>query len=156
PNGLASDGVEADGGLVEDEDFGPMEHGLGDFEAANHSAGIVLDQLIGSVEEAHEAQGFVDALLAQGAGKAVELGGELEVLVAGEAAVGGENLGHVTDVPAHVLGSFDDVEASDHGGAGGRRKQRGEHLYGGALAGAVGAQQTEDSAVGNAEIDVID
>ena len=46
PHGAARDGIEADGGLVEKQDGGTVQHGLRDFEAANHSAGICFHELV--------------------------------------------------------------------------------------------------------------
>ena len=107
------------------------------------------------IGEAHEVQGVFDAALALGAGDAVELGGKVEIFPAGEAAIGGKHLRHVADSAADLRGSFDDVEAGDRGGALGRLEQGGEHLDGGALAGAVGSQEAEDGAVGDVQGDVI-
>ena len=38
PDGLLRNRVEADGGLIKKKNAWMVEHGLGDFEAANHAA----------------------------------------------------------------------------------------------------------------------
>ena len=86
-----------------------------------------------------------DPRLALGAGNVVELGENKQVLVAGERAVGGEQLGHIADHAPHVGGLADDVEPGDRAvpEVGGSRVV--SILMAGGLAGAVGAQQPENS-----------
>ncbi len=132
-----------------------MQHGLRDFEAPDHAAGVGLDELAAEIGESHEPQGVFDAALALGAGDAVELAGEIEIFPAGEASVGGKHLRHVADSAADLGGSFDDVEAGHRGGSFGRLEHGGEHLDRGGLAGAVWSQQAEDRSVGHVQGDVI-
>ena len=79
-------------------------------------------------------------VLALGPGDVVQLGENQQILIAVQVAVGGDQLGHVADEPAHLGGLVDDVEAGHPGVPGGGGQQGGEHLDGGGLAGAVGAE----------------
>ena len=51
---------------------------------------------------------------------------------------------------------FDDVEAADERGAGGRRQQRHQHPDQRGFAGAVGSEQAEDLAFLDGEADAVD
>ena len=53
-------------------------------------------------------------------------------------------------------GSVDDVVAGDRGGAGGRLEQRRQHPQRGGLAGAVRAEEADDLALGDVEVDAVD
>jgi len=48
------------GGLVEEEYAWAVEHGLGDFQAADHAAGVLPHRPIGQVFERHEVKGARD------------------------------------------------------------------------------------------------
>src|SRR5579863_10462569 len=66
--------IKADGGLIEKKDGGTMQHGLRDLQAANHSAGVGLHQLVPEISQAHKLQSIFDATLALSPRNAVELG----------------------------------------------------------------------------------
>src|SRR5579872_3859273 len=70
PDRAASDGIESDGGLIEKQNGGAVQHGLRDFQTPDHAAGVCLDELTAEIGESHEPQGVFDAALALGAGDA--------------------------------------------------------------------------------------
>ena len=87
---------------------------------------------------------------------AVEDAVEIHVLVGGEFVVDAGVLKHDAELLARgglMGGGVETVEL--HVAAGGRQ-QRGEHLDGGGFAGAVGAQEGEDLALGDIESDIVD
>ena len=75
-------------------------------------------------------------------------------LVAPELAVpGAVALADVADRAADVALGGDDVVAGDLRGPGGRRDEGGEHPQGGRLAGAVGAEEGDELALGDLEVE---
>lgn len=94
-----------------------MEHGLGDFQATDHAAGVLPHQPIGQVFERHEVKGARDTAFAFRAGYVVEAGGDGEVFLARERAIDGEHLGHVPNHAAHATGLPDNIEHGDRGRA---------------------------------------
>ena len=88
-----------------------------------------------------------------GARHAVKLCAEHEIFKAGERAIGGNKLRDIADAAADFGGGFHDVESRDKRSARGWREKGGEHFYGGGFAGAVGAEEAEDLAARNTEID---
>src|ERR1035441_2371827 len=63
PNRVARNRVQTDGRLIEEEHPRSMQRGLGDFQAANHAAGILGHQAAAVGSQAHEIQGLPDARL---------------------------------------------------------------------------------------------
>ena len=80
---------------------------------------------------------------------------EHEVLAAGEVLVDGRVLAGEADRLADALGVLDHVEAADAGVAGVGDEQGGQDADGGRLAGAVGAEHTEDGAASDGEVDAL-
>ena len=75
----------------------------------------------------------------------------LQVFFDGQVLVAGQRLGNDADHAPHVVGIFGHIVAGDDGFARGDGDQRGHHADERALAGAVGAEQAEDLALGHAE-----
>ncbi len=92
PQVAAEDGVEADGGFVEDEEFRGAEQGDREGDPAALAAGEVAGEGVGVAGEVDVLDGAGDALAAAGAGgpAGVQDGGEVvEVLADGEVVVDG-------------------------------------------------------------------
>ncbi|MNK83589.1 hypothetical protein D3C87_1034070 [compost metagenome] len=87
---------------------------------------------------------FQDALAPAGTRDTVELGEEVEVLVARQRPVRGKQLRHIANVLTHLHGLVDDVEAGHPRRPRGRRQERDEHPDERALSRPVWAQQTKD------------
>ena len=113
PQVAAQDGVEADGGFVEDEEFGGAEQGDGEGDAAALAAGEVAGEGVGVGGEVDVGDGAGDVSRRRSAARGrVEDGGEVvEVLADGQVVVDGGGLGDVADAGAQ--------------GGGGRRGGRG-------------------------------
>ena len=150
-------GREAGGGLVEDEDRGLDDEGAGDGEhlplAAGQRAGAT-GGAGGEVGEDGVERG--DALGA--AGLRQDGGGELEVLVDRE---GGEDVLGLRDEGEAVAdllvgGGLGDVGAGEVDAAGMDRDEAGDGLDEGRLAGAVRADEDEELAGRDGEVDGAD
>ena len=70
-------------------------------------------------------------------------------------SIAGQRLGNDADHAAHRVGIFAHIVAGDNGLAAGDRDQRRHHADERAFAGAVGAEQAEDLAVGHREGDAL-
>ena len=95
-------GVEARGGLVEQQQVGFVEDGPGQREAGPHAGGVPADLLFERVEDAEAPRRLLDALRAHRRVDAEEVGGVLEVVVAGEPVVQGGARRHHPAAPAHL------------------------------------------------------
>ena len=153
--GAGGDGVDAFEGLVEEEDFGAVDDGGGEGEFFLHAVGVVGDEFFGFAGEAHEVEEFGGAGGGGGGVEAVHASDEAEVFGGGEAAEEGEAFGDDADLALDFDGVGDGVEAEDLDGAGGGSEQAGEHLDGGGFAGAVGAEEAEELAGSDGEVDVL-
>ena len=144
PNRVARNRVQPDGRFIEEEHFGPMQRGLGDFQAANHAAGVFAHHAAGIGGQVHELQCLPDARLLLAARQVVELREDQQVLVPGERTVHRDRLRHVADDAANADRLRGDGETGHARLARGGRQERGEHLDRGGLARPVGAEQAED------------
>ncbi len=111
PDGDAGDGIEAGGGLVEKKDVWIVDEASRDFKTAAHSAGERLGLRAAPLDEVDGLEHFRDVLLAFGAGNAVELGVDAQVLFDGEVRIAGQRLGNDADHAAHSVGIFGHIVA---------------------------------------------
>ena len=156
PHAGAGDRVEADGRLVEDQQAGRADQRLGEFEPADHAAGVGAGQPVGGVGEVHRVQRLGDAVGAFAAGDVEDAGEQCDVLPAGQARVGGQLLRHVAEQAAYRHPVPGRVVAEDPDHAGRDRQQRGDAADRGRLAGAVGAEQSEDLALAHGQVEAVD
>src|SRR5690606_11913222 len=82
---------------------------------------------------------------------AARAAGELEVVFDRHVAVQGRRFGQVADALAHFVGEDVHVVAAHAGGAFAGADVGGQHLHGGGLAGAVGAEKAQHLALVNVE-----
>ena len=153
--GTGGNGVYALEGFVEKQNFGCVDDGCGQGQLLLHAVREVGDELLGFVGEAHEFEQLFAALEGGGAIEAVHLADETEILGGGEAAEEGEALGDDADLALDFKGVCGEVHAEHLNAAGGGCEQAGKHLDGGGLACAVGAEEPEELAGRDAEIDVL-
>jgi hypothetical protein len=154
--GVGGDGIDAFEGLVEEEELGAVDDGGGEGELLAHAVGVVGDELLGFVGEAHELEEFGGALGGGGFIQAIHAADEGEVLAGGEFAEEGHAFGDDADVTFHFDGVVEEILTEDLNGAGGGGEQAGEHLDGGGFAGSVGAEEAEELAGFDREIEVVD
>ena len=157
PEIAAGDGIDAVGRLVEKQHARRVDERAGEAELLLHAAGEVAGEALPERGEIAEAEQPVDLLGAAADGHAVDVGVESDVLHHREVRIKAEALAHVADVLLEALGVAHDIEARHLGGAAaGSEQDAGEHAHGGRLAGAVGADEAEDLAVGDVEVEPCD
>lgn len=149
-----AEGVNAGGGFVEEEEVGVVEEGLGQADALEHAFGVGAEASVSSGAEIDEIEELLDA------------GGEAWAGHAGEAAVvvedfaSGEEVGEIRvfreEAEAVAGGHGAGGVAEDGGGAAGGGGKAEEEFHGGAFAGAVGAEEAEDLAGLDREMEVFE
>ena len=166
-------GVHAGGGFVEEEDLGLGGEGAGDFEAALLAVGEVAGELVGAGFEAEGFEedvggGFVLVVFElvvwgaeDGAEEAVGDGlveSDEDVFEDGEAAEEADVLEGAGDAGAVDLeGLFADEGFSGESDvAGGGAVDAGDDVEGGGFAGAVGADEAEELALVEREVEVVE
>src|SRR5882762_4112096 len=117
------DGVYAFEGLVEEEDFWPVNDGCGESQLLLHAVGEVGDEFFGFAGEAHEFEELFAALERGGAVEAVHLANETEVFRGGEAAEEGQAFGYDADLALDFDGVSGEVHSEDLNAAGGGCEQ---------------------------------
>jgi len=156
PELIAGLWVEAEGGLVEEQDSRGMEKAAGDFETALHAAGELLDLVVAALPELKELEELLGALAADFCRYTVEHAVDLHVLPSSKVLVERGVLKDDAEAAARFVLAPLRVETVKLYGAAGRPKQGGEHLDGGGFAGSVGAEEGENLAGGYLEGDVVD
>src|SRR6185436_20942474 len=147
-------GIDAGGGLVEEEHARLVHDGRAERDALLPAAGQAARDLLVPALEPRERQHPADLLLALAVRNSVDAGEELEVLPHGQVVVEGEPLGHVADALADVLRAEVAALARQPDLAAAGIEQAAQHLDGGRLAGAVRAEQAVDLAVPDLEAHV--
>src|SRR6185437_13357023 len=148
--------IEPRGRLVEDRDIGALHHHLGKAQPLPHAAREGRDLAVGDRIELHALQGRIDALARRVAIEPRQLGGIGQVLPRSEIVIKADRVRQIADAALHLQGLAHRVEAADIDGALIRLGEAQQHEDGGRLAGAVGAQQAENLAALDREIDAVD
>ena len=156
PDSGSAYGVEAGGGLVEEEHFGIVDEGGSEVEPALHAAGVGAYEPVYGGADVHEGLEGLYAHVYLLAGKAVEASLELYEFSAGLLVVEGGVLEGCAYVKADLHGVGDDVITGDGGSAPGGHEEGGEHPDEGCLARAVGAEKGVDLAFGDGEVNAVD
>ena len=116
---VALGGVEAGGGLVDDDELGVGEQGLGDAEALLHAAGVGAEGLLAGGPEVGLVEQSVDHLVALGlVGDALHDGEVVEHVERGHLGVDAELLGQIAEDFADGVLVLEDVDAVERDGAG--------------------------------------
>src|ERR1019366_2435348 len=144
---LAAFGVEAVGGLVEEEEFGIVDERLRELDALLHAGGVAADEAVALLVEADVTERLGGAFARGGggeAGHAAHVGHE----------VGGGHiyrkavvLGEVADELADLERVGERVHAQNFEGTGGGGEEAEEDADEGGFAGAVGADEADDAGV---------
>ncbi len=156
PEDVTGLGVQAGGGLVEEQQVGPVDQAPGDREPALHAAGEILDGRLRLLGELDELEQLVDA--------AVDLGPrDPEV-----AAVDEQVVADVELVVEGVLLRTDSQPAADRRTVDSRihpedlqlattdRGHRRDHPHGRGLAGPIGPEEAERLAAPDLDVDALD
>jgi hypothetical protein len=132
-------GIDAGGGLVEDEEARLLDEGLGEADALEHAFRVAAEAAVAGVLEADQVRGAPRRARGVSRREAADFSVEMERLLAGEEFV---EVGVLRE-EADFLAALDlaAVAPEDAGAAGAGGDEAEDDLHGGALAGAVGAQE---------------
>ena len=153
PHRLAAARVEPDGRLVEEHDLRLADEAGGEVEPPAHAAGVGADPAAAGVAELEAAQQLAGPGAGGSAAEALQAAHHAEVLLPGLELVDGGVLPGEADRAADAAAVGDDVEPGDAGRARVRPQQRAEQPHGGGLARPVGAEQREDGAGADLQVD---
>lgn len=149
-------GIEAGGGLVEEQNLGMVEQAFGELDAALHASGKSFDAIGSAVEQSDAGEDFCDACFEFGAAQAVEVSLMPEVFVGGELWVNALGLEDDANVAAQGSGLVDGVKAGDRGAAGSGDHERGKNAEESGFAAAVRAEEAEEFGGANVEGDAVE
>ena len=154
PKTIPSDGVDAGGGLIEDEQLRRMDHCHGEGQALTHAQGQFLGAGLQIGFQTEARRQFRDALGNPPRRQPIEPGVEIQVAPHADLAIEGEGLGHKPQALAQgrVLGRHRLTE--DPGLAGAGWQQPSQHAHGGRFAAAVRTEKTKDLPWMNVQADV--
>ena len=156
PKRIARDRIDAGSRLVEDENGGLMQHRDRELkpllDAERQALGLGVDDSFQIVA----LQKLLDAAFDLVGRQMVKLRVQIEILPHGKFAVEREGLRHVADVAAHLHVVRSHRAPKQLRPALGRGQEPGQHLHRGRFAATVGAEEAEDFAARDLEVDVID
>ena len=149
-------GVDGHRGLVEEDELGLVGDAAGDVQAPREAARELLWAEALVVAEAYELDRLVDEPPAPRSVVDVEAAEVVDVLADGELLEDGHLLRHHADAALEVVagGSHRLPEELDRALVVGEQLQ--DAVDGGRLAASVGAQQAEDLALGDAQVEVVE
>jgi hypothetical protein len=139
-------GIEAGRRLVEYEDARPMHERRGQPHALAEPLRQLPAQAAANAQDVAPAKRLIDGRAPSQPRHAAQLCTETHELIHREVRVEGALLGQVTDHPAYLGGPGPHRQATDPHLAGVGRHGTDHHANGGALAGAVGAEEPADRA----------
>ncbi len=151
-----ADRVDRGGRFVEDEDLGVLHERIGDAEPLEHAAGVRLGFRVGPVGHPDLPEDLLDSRLGLMAGEAVEPGRVAEVLAPCQPAIEPHAVGQVADPALHRERMPRGIEADDAGFARGRLGEPEQHEDRRRLACPVLAEEAEDLACLDLEIERVD
>ena len=148
--------IQADGGLVHDNDGRLGEDGFGDADALAVAFGKLADDFVPDPFQVAELENFVDARPEFAAGDLFEAAAKIEILR--DAHVFRERIvfRHVADLALDIVRLSCDGQAADPDTAGRRRQVTGEDAHGGRFTGTVGSEKADDFAARHGETDIGD
>ena len=129
--------VESVGGLVEDEELGVVNEGIGDSDALAKAFREGVDHLAADLLEAAFVEDIFQPPAQVVAVETFEFSTEGEVFLHPHVGVERDGFGEVSDFPACLERVALDVESGDGGAAFGRREKAGEHPDGGRFASSI-------------------
>lgn len=141
-------GIEAIGGLVENEQLGIVDEGIRQADALAEAFGEGFDHFAADVAKAAGIDHVGHAAAAIIVVEALELGAEFQVFAHPHLVIERHVFGHVADFSAGFEGLAKDIAAADAGGAGGGWQVAGEHAQGGGFPGTVWPEEADDFAFG--------
>ncbi len=143
---LAGRWIEAVGRLVEHEQPGPVDQGLGELDHLLHPGGEGAHLAVARLAETDVEERLVGSFEGGLRRQAAEFGHEPDEVDRGDVGDIGVGLGHVADLGADLFADDDELPAEDPSAARGRRVEAEQGAQQGGLAGAVGSEQTDGPA----------
>jgi hypothetical protein len=140
-------------GLVQEQDPRGVQERARNLQPALHAAGEGLRLLAAAVPQLEFPQQRLVATAPLPSRHGVQRGVQFHVLLRGQHAVEAGILEHDAEAPARLVRMGGHVQPVDADAAAGGLQQRGQHLDGGGLAGAVGPQEGEYLAASHREIE---
>ena len=155
--GLACQGIQSGEGLIHQHDGGGGRQGPQYADALLLAAGELGGVFIGILLHVDQLQHLLDDLLAPGLVVLQQLGHHADVLGNGHVGKQADLLDDIADVaPELHLVLAVDVLAVDEDGPGVRLQQAVDHLHGGGLAAARGADEHHELPVRDGEVQVLE
>jgi hypothetical protein len=148
--------IEAGCRLVQEQHLGLVDQAHGDVELALHTARVRAHQTTRCVGEPEPLQQLLCPPANLPRRQAVQVALEDEVLATRRVRVDARLLADDPDRPADTLPLTHDVMPSHHCAPLARSRERREDLHGGGLAGAVGAEQPEDRAARDLQVEAVE
>jgi len=149
-------GVQARGGLVQEEDLGVVQQGAGQGHPLALAGGEAVDPDVGQFGHGELLEDLGRPVLGLVAGHPPDAGGEDEVLPGGQAIVQAGVLGEHTGPSAHGVTVDRGIQAQDRGPPRVGGQHSVEEADGRGLARPVGPEQRQDLARGDIEGQVVD
>ncbi len=153
PQLAAGNRIDADAGLVQQQDPRLAQQRAGQAQLLLHAAGQLAGRPRGEAGEVGEGQQALEAVSAALADDAAQIGVQLQVLLHRQVFVQTELLRHIADQRAQRVAVGDRVQALDADGAGAGLQQAGQQPQQGGLAGAVRPGQAGDRAAAYRRVD---
>ena len=137
------------GGLIQQQHLGPVDQGAAEGQLLLHAAGELAGQPVAEGVQSHQRQQLLPPLQKVAVGHPPQPGHVAKVLHHAEIGVEGEGLGEIAHPRAGQAGRLPSTRTR----AGAGVQQAGQDVEGAGLAGAVGADQPEDLARADLEVD---
>ena len=155
-DGFLRNDVEADGGLVEEEHTRAVEQGGDELHLHALAKGELADHDVQFFGDAEEGDEFVEGFFVVGGGQAVDVTQKEEGFLGGQIPPELIFLSHHEGEEAAVGGfAFGGIVSGDGGPAAGWVDEARKHFEGGGLAGAVGAEEADELALGDGKRNVL-
>src|SRR3990172_5132174 len=107
--------IETSCGLIQQQQSGPVEKSLGQFNSATKSTGERFNQIVLAIRQAQPAQNIMDPVLQVLAVHAIEMSLMPQVLGGRQLTICAWRLEHYTDPAAHLLRLGTYVQSKDSG-----------------------------------------
>ncbi len=156
PELVAAAGVEAGGGLVEQQQLGRAHQAGAEVEPALHAARVGAHEAVAGVGEPELLEHDVRRAVGGLGVVAEEAGDHPQVLAAGHRRLHRRVLAGEADGPPHLLRVLGDVDAGDGQGAGVELGERGDRADERGLARAVRSEDGEDLAGLGGEVEAVE
>ena len=147
-------GVQAHGGLVQDQNVRIADQCLGDAHTLAVSFGQVADEAVVHVRDFYQLANFIDVLLS-GDFDLVEIIDKIQIILDGHIQIERGQFRQIPDFGFCLDGIVQNFMAVDGDGAGCGGQIAGDDVHGRGFTGAVGAQKTKDFSLIDGEGDII-